>query len=192
MHKFKLIALCAALAPVTAAADDAALARYRDEARPVVKRFADQLGGELKKQLQAGGPVAAIDVCKDVAPAIASQLSRELGWKVSRVSLKTRNPVLGTPDPWEQGVLAEFDKRAGAGEDPAKIEHAEIVDEPQGKVFRYMKAAPVAEACLGCHGGADRVKEEVRARLKAEYPHDRAQGYSLGQVRGAFTVKRPL
>jgi hypothetical protein len=32
----------------------------------------------------------------------------------------------------------------------------------------------------------------VKARLQAEYPHDKATGYGVGQLRGAVTVKRPL
>jgi hypothetical protein len=32
----------------------------------------------------------------------------------------------------------------------------------------------------------------VRARLATEYPHDKATGYSAGQIRGAISIKRPL
>ena len=48
------------------------------------------------------------------------------------MSLKTRNPLLGTPDAWEQAVLAEFDRRAAAGEKPETLEYSETVTEPQG------------------------------------------------------------
>ncbi len=61
--------------------------------------------------MEANGPGSAIKVCRDIAPAIASEASRKNGWHVSRVSLKVRNPLLGTPDAWEQKVLADFDRR---------------------------------------------------------------------------------
>ncbi|MDQ3259267.1 MAG: DUF3365 domain-containing protein, partial [Pseudomonadota bacterium] len=32
----------------------------------------------------------------------------------------------------------------------------------------------------------------VKATLSQQYPHDRATGYVVGQVRGAISVKRPL
>ena len=112
--------------------------------------------------------------------------------KVSRVSLRTRNPVLGTPDAWEQKVLAEFDRRAAAGDQPDAIEFGEVVAEPAGKSWRYMKALPVMQLCTNCHGPADALSPAVKVRLQADYPHDKATGYSVGQIRGAVTVKRPL
>jgi len=151
-----------------------------------------QLGKELKQALSAGGPENAIGVCKDAAPRIAAQLSRESGARVARVSLKTRNPLLGTPDAWEQAVLAEFDRRAAGGDKPETLEYAETVSEPEGRYYRYMKAIPVQPLCLACHGTEQTISAAVRARLAADYPHDRATGYSVGQIRGAVTVKQRL
>jgi hypothetical protein len=125
-----------------------------------------------------------------VAPEIAGKLSRQMGARVARVSLKTRNPLLGTPDAWEQRVLADFDRRATAGEKPEALEVSEVVAEPAGRYFRYMKAIPVQPLCLTCHGAPEAVAVEVRDRIATEYPHDRALGYSAGQIRGAVTVKQ--
>jgi hypothetical protein len=33
---------------------------------------------------------------------------------------------------------------------------------------------------------------EVTERLKALYPADKAVGYSLGQIRGAITIRKPV
>lgn len=166
--------------------------RYLEDSRKVTQTLVQRLGGELKKELAAGGPENAIKVCKTVAPTIASELSAQSGWQVRRVSLKTRNPMIGTPDAWEQKVLAEFDRRVAAGEKAETLEYSEIVSEPAGRYFRYMKALPVQGLCLNCHGTPETVAEGTRARLAAEYPHDRATGYREGQVRGAVTIKRPL
>jgi hypothetical protein len=172
-----------------AVADD--LTNYQEESRKVAKEFVSQLGGELQKEMKENGPVAAIKVCRNVAPAIASEASRKNGWKVGRVSLKTRNPALGLPDAWEQKVLADFEKRMEK-ENPANMEFAEVVAEPQGKFYRYMKAIPVQDACLKCHGTDETIPKGVKEALAAEYPHDKATGYTLGQIRGAITIKRPL
>ncbi|MDP2963837.1 MAG: DUF3365 domain-containing protein [Sulfurimicrobium sp.] len=174
---------------VPAQADD--MAKYQDEARKVAKEFVTQLGGELKKEMEANGPGSAIKVCRNVAPAIASDLSRKNGWQVGRVSQKVRNPLLGTPDAWEQKVLADFDLRLEK-ENPANMDFAEIVSEPQGKHFRYMKAIPTQDACLKCHGTDEVRVQAAKDTLAAEYPHDKATGYTLGQLRGAITIKRPL
>ena len=181
--------LLLAASALPALADD--LAQYQEESRKIVKEFASQLGGEMQKEMQANGPVAAIKVCRNVAPAIASEVSRKNGWNVGRKSLKTRNAALGMPDAWEQKVLADFEKRMEK-ENPASMEFAEVVAEPQGKFYRYMKAIPVQDVCLKCHGTDETIPQNVKDALKAEYPHDKATGYTLGQIRGGFSIKRPL
>ena len=171
------------------------LAAYADQtvdARALASQLIQQLGGALKKELAASGPEGAIAVCRDLAPALAGELSRKSGSRVARVSLKTRNPLLGSPDPWEQKVLAEFDRRSTAGEKVDSLEYSETTDEPQGRYFRYMKALQVQPLCLSCHGGAENIPDQVKARLANEYPHDQAIGYVIGQVRGAVTIKQPI
>jgi hypothetical protein len=175
-------------APAAAQSGEELLSSSRAEAGQLIQ----ELGAELRKQLAAGGPESAIAVCRDVAPRIAGRLSRQSGARVARVSLKTRNALLGTPDAWEQRVLEEFDRRAAAGERADGLEHSETVVEPQGRYFRYMKAIPVQSLCLTCHGSPETISPGVAQRLDEEYPHDRARGYAVGQIRGAVTVKRPL
>jgi hypothetical protein len=162
------------------------------EYRRVSSELVQKLGAALRAQMAESGPEGAVAVCKELAPSIAGELSRSTGWKVSRVSLRPRNPMLGQPDSWEQRVLAEFDRRAAAGEAPEALEHVETVTEPAGKFTRYMKALPVQTLCLTCHGSTETVADSVRARLAADYPHDRAVGYAVGEIRGAVSIKAPL
>jgi hypothetical protein len=161
-----------------------------DDARKVSADLIGQVRGELTKAIELSGPLRAIVVCKYSVPEISSSLSRKTGWKVSRVSLKPRNPALGAPDAWEQRVLGDFERRAEKGEKTDELEFSEIVSEPLGRYYRYMKALPIAPLCMGCHG--DKISDAVRSQLATEYPYDRAIGYQLGQVRGAVTIKRPL
>ena len=162
------------------------------DARALASQLIQQTGAALKKELAANGPDGAVSVCRDIAPAVAGELSRKSGGRVARVSLKTRNPLLGGPDVWEQQVLTEFDRRAAGGEKVESMEYAQTTDEPLGRYFRYMKALPVQPLCLSCHGTAENIPDQVKAKLAIEYPHDRATGYGLGQVRGAVTVKQPV
>jgi hypothetical protein len=176
-----------ATAPPARSADEMLLA-----SRSVASQLTQQLAAELKKALASGGPAGAIGVCRDIAPALAASLSRQTGARIARVSLRTRNPLLGAPDAWEQAVLAEFAQRAAAGEKLETLERHETVTEPAGRYFRYMKAIPVQPVCLACHGTQDQLAPEVQERLRTEYPHDNATGYAPGQIRGAVTVKQPL
>jgi hypothetical protein len=179
------------LALASAGAVAADTEKLTGESRVFARDLAGRLGAELKKEISAGGPESAIKICKSLAPEIAGEISTKTGWRVTRVSLKPRNAMLGAADAWEQQVLESFDRRAAKGEDPEKLEIGEIVIEPQGTYFRYMKALPVQPLCLNCHGAGE-VKDGVRARLATEYPHDKATGYSAGQIRGAISIKRTL
>lgn len=170
----------------------AALADQTADARATASQLVQKLGAALKQEMAAGGPQQAISVCRDIAPGLAGELSRSSGGRVARVSLKTRNPLLGLPDAWEQQVLMDFDRRAASGEKPETLEYSEVVEEPQGRYFRYMKALPVQPLCLSCHGGPESVSDQVKMKLASEYPHDRAFGYTLGQIRGAVTIKQRL
>lgn len=167
-------------------------AQYDEESRKVTQDFVKQLGAGLKKELERGGAEAAIGVCRDLAPKIANQVSLENGWKVTRVGTRVRNPMIGTPDAWEQSTLAEFEKRLEAGAKLETMEFSQIVDEPNGKAYRYMKAIGMQAMCLGCHGTTANISEGVKAALARQYPHDRATGYREGQLRGAVSIKRPL
>lgn len=179
----------AAIACSVMAQDDAARV---EEARKLAGTMVQTLGSQLQAAIKAGGPASAIGVCTSVAPAIAGELSRQNGLRLTRVSLKVRNPMLGTPDAWEQGVLMAFESRLAKGEAADKLEFTETVVEPSGKYFRYMKALPVQAVCVNCHGDAATLAPEIRERLAREYPADRATGYAPGQLRGAVSIKRPL
>lgn len=174
----------------TASAQSEDTKRLIEESRKASTQVLQQIRGELVKEIENSGPLRAIIVCKYTAPEITSGVSRRTGWRVSRVTLKPRNPALGTPDAWEQKILMDFDQRAARGEKPETIEHHDYVSEPTGRYFRYMRAIPTAPECLACHG--TNISEAVKSQLANEYPNDRAVGYSAGQLRGAVTVKRPL
>lgn len=175
-----------------------ALAEVDTQARTEAARNASmeliqKLGGTLKQEMKTGGPAAAIAVCRDVAPQIAGELSRRNGWRVTRVSDRVRNPMLGMSDDWEAGVLEEFHHQVGAGRKPAELEFTEVVTEADGqRYFRYMKAIGTQPVCLTCHGEPEQMPAAVRQAIESAYPHDRAVGYSAGQVRGAVSIKQPL
>ncbi|WP_082989859.1 Tll0287-like domain-containing protein [Woeseia oceani] len=156
------------------------------ESRVLVKRFADELQTALINAMAEGGPQRAITVCKDIAPEIASRLSRESGAAVGRTSLRLRNPQ-NLPREWQEPVLQDFDAKAAAGSEALALDHFSAADNSNGA--RYMKAIPTGGLCLACHG--TELAPEVRELLNTQYPHDRATGYTTGEVRGAFSVVWP-
>lgn len=187
--KKRLIALAAlSLLATPLLADEAKL---KEEARGIAGKMPPKLLEVLDAEIKKGGHAEAMTVCRDKAPQMAKSLSEQTGWGIRRVSLKNRNPK-AVPDAWEKAVLDDFDRRTAAGEKPTNMEVGAIVAEGDKKFYRYMKALPTQDLCLNCHGMPDRIEPAVQAKLKEIYPDDKATGYSLAEIRGAITIKKPL
>jgi hypothetical protein len=181
-HLFTALAACLAItAPALAEDADPRQA----EARTLVKRFVGTVKPLLTSTIQEQGPVAAIGVCAERAPALADQLSEETGWSVRRVSLKPRNAERARPDDWEREQLERFAARAAEGVPGPMLNHGEVVDGS----YRYMQAQPVGGVCLVCHG--ETIDPAVAEAIRTYYPDDRATGYRLGEIRGAITLTAP-
>jgi len=161
-------------------------------AKQVTQQFVKQLGGHLKKEMKANGPVAAIKVCKDIAPDIANQLSIENGWSVSRVTKKVRNPSSGLPDLWESKVLAEFESLAKKGEKYSDMSKSTVVEENGQSYYRFMKPIAIKPVCLSCHGSEENIPATVQTELEKHYPFDQAVNYKVGDLRGAISIKQPM
>lgn len=159
-----------------------------EDVKAVAKGYAGQLKAMLQQQMQAGGPVAALGACSDEAARIGGDTARASGWSVRRVTDKARNP-LDMPDAYERQVLAEFEKRLGGGE--KEVARYEVVEEGGVRYARFMKAIAVEAVCLTCHGSSE-VAPDVAERIKTLYPHDRAMGYQLGDLRGALSIRARL
>ena len=184
-----LLSACATPQPEVPKADDHAV----DALRATAKTLTTQLGGRLKQEMDANGPESAVRVCKQVAPQIAADLSRQTGWKVGRVGTRVRNTETGMPDEWDDKALAVFAERLKQGEKPDAMELAEVVTVSPGKhVLRYAKAITLQPMCVTCHGSPEHIPDGVKATLQADYPHDKATGYGVGELRGAVVISRPL
>jgi len=53
-----------------------------------------------------------------------------------------------------------------------------------------MKAIPAGGMCMNCHG--QNLTSAVSSRLAELYPEDQAVGYMPGQIRGAFSLRKPV
>ena len=158
--------------------------------REVARKFGATLKEALQQAIQSGGPVNGIAVCHEKAGQIADELSQQQGMLVGRTSLKVRNPA-NAPDTWELAVLKQFEARKAQGEPADHLEFFAVIDDDQGqKTFRYMKAIPTTALCLNCHG--ENLSPEVDAKLKELYPTDAARGFKEGELRGAFTLDKPV
>ncbi|HRD96387.1 MAG TPA: DUF3365 domain-containing protein [Rubrivivax sp.] len=183
--------LAAPLLPTWAAAQAATEPAWVAEARQVAAAVPPRLLAVLQEELDRSGPEGAVAVCNEKAPQMARVASEKSGWAIRRVSLRNRNPK-AVPDAWEQAALLEFDRRLAAQEPASRLEKSEVTQEGGQKVQRYIRALPTAKLCLECHGSAEQISPAVAARLKALYPADLATGYSVGQLRGAITLRQAV
>jgi hypothetical protein len=164
-----------------------------ESTRGVASALLNQLGQALKTSITNDGSVAAVGVCKDVAPSIAASLSSQQGVQVKRVGTRVRNPNAGVPNGWQKEALSEFESRLAQGEKPADLEYWRVVDGAQGKrELRFAKAIVTQQLCITCHGKPEDIPAPLLEKIRAEYPQDDAIGYRVGQLRGAVVVTRAL
>lgn len=167
------------LATVNAMAGEPALDA---EAKALIAPFATELQSTVKAAMQNGGPVAAVEACQNAAAGIATRHS-VAPWTVARTALRARNPQ-NAPDEWEGRVLRQFEQALADGKPIAELSYGERV----GNEYRYMQAIGTGEVCLACHG--QKLKDDVKGILQTRYPQDQATGFTLGSLRGAFSLRR--
>ena len=168
---------------------DTAALRAQDQAilaeasQQLINHFQNDLRANLMKAMAEGGPVGAISVCREVAPAIADSNS-VYGWSIRRVSEKYRNPD-DRPTVEEKAVLAGFAPEASTP--PEYVENWNTTDSVTE--YRFYEPIYTQPLCLKCHGDLQTIAPGVLAAVKKNYPDDRATGYQDGQLRGMFVVE---
>ena len=135
------------------------------------------LFAELSAAMREGGPVNAIGVCAERAPAIAETVSAERGVKIGRTAHRTRNPD-NTPPIWAELILDDL---------PTQPVYLADRSGRLGAILPIMTAS----ACTQCHGEADALAPGVAGALAERDPHDRATGFAEGDLRGWFWVEVP-
>ena len=149
------------------------------KSREITAQYATEMQAALQSAMAAGGPVGAISACSEVAPEIAARLSVETGATVSRTSLRVRNPD-NAPDEWQSRMLEQMNQDSSV---------REAFETSEDGRFRYLKAIPTGGLCLNCHGTV--LSPDIQSAIDQAYPDDKATGYYLDDVRGAFSIVWP-
>lgn len=159
-------------------------------ARQAAVAFDQQLRREITARLERNeDPVAVYMSYADHAPGWGREISNRFGLDFSRTALGVRNPA-NAPDAWESEQLAAFSFLMDSGLDPDTFENAEIVQEGEETVFRWIQPVRMMDTCLVCHG--ENIDPRIKLLLAQEYPLDEASGYAEGQIGGAFSVRKVL
>ena len=153
--------------------------------------FMKSLKGILIREIQSGGLVNAVSVCSDTAQILTNNFGIQKGVFIKRVSFKNRNPK-NYPDDFEKKVLNKFELLKQNNELNEKTEYSEIVKEGEFTYLRYLKPIVIQAECLNCHGTKDAMMPEVKELIATKYPEDEAFGYTIGDLRGAVSVKKVM
>ncbi len=149
----------------------------------LIGQFGRELKSELMTAMKAGGAVNALDVCKVRAPEIAAAHTAGGVWSIARVSDRYRNPDDKATET-QMAILARFADTTQPGNTFAQWR----VDSLGDSTYCYYQAIRTNDLCLNCHGPADKIAPEVKAKLAELYPDDLATGYAAGDLRGMFVV----
>jgi hypothetical protein len=139
--------------------------------------LASTLLGELTAALQQGDAAAAIEVCRDRAPAIAADVAKQHNLRIGRTAQKLRNPANQSPD-WAVAHVA------------SEASESTLLAGPHGQLGALYPIRLMPQ-CLQCHGKTDELSTEVKAALATSYGQDQATGFAAGDLRGWFWVEVP-
>ena len=175
-----LLVLLTAAALAAAAPPSKEEQRARDAVRDLGMLLQQMLGEEMKR----GGVEGAVQMCSENAQLVTTEFAKERGLELRRVSARYRNST-NRPDEYESRILAAWAKSGK----PAI--HIERVTENGRPWLRMMAPIHLQAMCVNCHGTPAQLTDEVKAVLAERYPRDKATGFKLGDLRGAFSVLVP-
>ncbi|HNJ67193.1 MAG TPA: DUF3365 domain-containing protein [Turneriella sp.] len=143
----------------------------------------------LQEKVTKEGAAAAVPFCKEFAPSYgkektgewAAKARAELGassFRFRRVSVKNRNPN-NTPDNRQAEILQQWE----SGQIKPAFYQAE------GRFYTMHPIRVAQPLCLSCHGDAATLDKKAAAEVAKLYPQDKATGYKLGDLRGAFITE---
>lgn len=176
--------ICLALIPVLFVPALAAAQSSDALAKAVVEiDRLDAMRSTLAQTFAQSGAPADLEafgrVCKPVGMAM-QQAAVANGWMAKQVAVKNRNP-LNAADPEATAQLLRFESDSALR---AVILNTTMNGRPG---IRYLRRITVELSCLLCHGE----QASRPAFVTANYPQDRAFGFKVGDLRGAYSVFIP-
>lgn len=159
--------------------------------RATAVEFMKELKGILINQIQTNGVLRAVSVCSDTAQVLTNNFGLQKGVFVRRVSFKNRNEN-NYPDDFEKKILSKFELLKQNNELNDMTEHIEIVKEEEFTYLRYLKPILIQAECLNCHGSENDIMPEVKELMALKYSEDKAVGYTIGDLRGAVSVRKAI
>jgi len=171
-------------------AQDFELEEFTMQSRENAADFLSAIKRARSLEIETIGLIPTIETCRHHAPQLYYEHSVKNNILIHRVSLAPRNPVTGSADAWEQAGLLKMQKMLKMGGKANEIEIVELVQDPAGEYYRYLKPIVAEEGCLKCHGTEKDISQDAANALKLFYPKDKAINYKACDLMGAVSIKR--
>jgi hypothetical protein len=160
----------------------AALQPAARRAQQAFDQFQTTLIKRMNEELARGGPAAALSVYRDEAARLTANLGRDHDMRIGRTSFRLRNPRNAPPE-W----AAPYVKEANARD--ARTAPTWVIE--MGPMVGVIAPLETRETCTLCHGPQDKLPPAILNAIRANYPGDRATGFTTGQVRGWIWAEVP-
>ena len=146
-------------------------------AQAAADAFTARFNEALDSSLEAGEPVAAMNVCEVVAPRLAREVGDEFKVRMGRTSWRRTNQDNVGPL-WTEWL---------ADERPVTPKHAADKNRRLGSIFPII----TTQSCLSCHGARDRIPEAVQQALDERFIGNEGFGFEEGDLRAWIWVESP-
>ncbi len=142
------------------------------------------LSTKLNGSLAKSGVEGAIGYCNMAAYPLTDTLSQMYNCSIRRATRRPRNPQ-NRANEYEFAILDNWEKDLKNG-----VALVAVVQELSPDTVMYYGPIRIQPLCLNCHGkvGTD-VTPEIATQLLGLYPEDQATGYSLGDLRGMWSIR---
>ena len=185
LKTFTLLSISAALLlAVPMNKKDAELKNVKSMGKKSSKLLLKTLGKNMKKRMQKGGVMEALDFCSNEAYSLTQKVNLQLpnGVRVKRISSKYRSPA-NKPTDKELAILKSFQNM----KDMNVILPKFLIERVDTNTYKYYKPLVInKKVCLKCHG---KIKDiELKREIANKYPLDSAMGYKMNDLRGAVVV----
>ena len=148
-----------------------------------IQELQKTLLGRLTAALGAGGPAAAVRVCRDEAQQLTTAIAAKHGVAIGRTSHRLRNPA-NAPRAWAAPVVAAHAGRTVADSQPVALD--------LGGRVGILRPIGTLDFCVTCHGPRQTVDMAIGDVLKSAYPEDQAVGFAPGDLRGWVWAEVPV
>ncbi len=154
------------------------------EGQNIAKATFQTLSLNLQNAIKKGGVEHALQFCNVQAIPLTDSLSSHHNVSIRRASHKPRNPA-NTADSLEAKVIKQYIDNMEAGEALKPITYAN-----ENRVTFHAPITITNALCLNCHGQPNKdIAKNHLTTIQELYPNDQATGFSMGDLRGIWTVR---